>query len=112
MTPTETQLETELYRTCDTAQSKGYSPTFFRQMLGERGGVGTVRRLLATGDEQAQTGLTRLYGLELLAISAEAVMLKPAYESLFTDAERAVARSRLALFGYRPAWDTVAPRGQ
>jgi hypothetical protein len=53
------------------------------------------------GDEQAQTGPTRLYGLELLAISAEAVMLKPVCESLFTDAERVVARSRLALLFVR-----------
>jgi len=108
MTPTERQLEIELYQTCDVAQGKGYSPNFFRQMLGERGGVGTVRRLLATGEEQAQTGLTRLYGLDLLAISAEAVMLKPAYGSLFTDDERTTARSRLSLYGYRPEWDTAA----
>jgi hypothetical protein len=75
-------------------------------MLGESGGVGTVQRLLATGEQHAQSGLTRLYQVDLLAISAEAVMLKPRYLTLFSSSQRAVARRRLAEYGFRPDWDT------
>jgi hypothetical protein len=100
MTSPADELEHELYQTCEVAGRAGYTPTFFLKMLGESGGVGTVERLLATGEQQAQSGLARLYGLDLLEISAEAIMLKPRYLTLFNSSQRAVARSRLAEYGF------------
>src|SRR5207237_296897 len=50
---------------------------------------------------------SRLYELSLLPISAEAVLLKPAYRPLFSAHERAAARARLPHFGYRPDWDSA-----
>ena len=49
------KLERDLYQTCDVARRAGYNPTLFLQMLGESGGVGTVQRLLATGEQHART---------------------------------------------------------
>ena len=54
------ELERDLYQPCDVARRAGYNPSLFLQMLGESGGVGTVQRLLATGEQHAQSGLTRL----------------------------------------------------
>ena len=68
------------------------------QMLGEHGGVGTAKRLLAS--EEPQTGLFELYYRELLHESMEAIVLQEKFRPLFTETELAEACRRLEELGY------------
>jgi hypothetical protein len=70
----------------------------FRQMLGEYGGVGTAKRLLAKPD--FQTGLFELSRLHSLSKSMEAFVIQERFRPLFTAAEIAEARRRLDELGY------------
>ena len=71
---------------------------YFLQMIETHGGVGTAKRLLKASKQQY--GLTRLWNLGLLGISAEALVLQECWQPLFTDDERRVARERLKAHGY------------
>jgi hypothetical protein len=79
---------------------RGYYATYFRRMILDRGGVETARVLLAERDVQA--GLARLWELDLLHHSTEALVLQERFRPLFTDAERQEARRRLEELGYNP----------
>ena len=79
--------------TIEEGVRRGYYPTYFLQMLHQYGGVGTAKRLLAT--HEIQSGLMRLYELNLLDSSMEAHVIAPQYQSLFTDEDRQEARRRL-----------------
>lgn len=103
MSKLEAAFEQELYETYHQAAAKGYRATYFFQMLGKYGGVGTAQRLLAT-DEVAE-GLMKLWELRQLNISVEAIVLKPEYAALFTDVERARARQRLTSLDHKAPWD-------
>ncbi len=103
MSKLEAKFESELYNTYHQAAAKGYRATYFFQMLGKYDGVGTAQRLLAS-DEVAE-GLMKLWELQQLPISVEAIVLKPEYAALFTDSERARARHRLAALNYKAPWD-------
>jgi 5-methylcytosine-specific restriction protein A len=72
-----------------------YTPTAFRQMLVDRGGLGTADHLLATSDPSG--GFTELYlrGKENLMLSVEYVVLESPWNTLFSDAQLSVARRRL-----------------
>lgn len=70
-----------------------YNATRFAQMLGEHGGVGTAKRLLA-GNSYSE-GFTTLWERQRLDMSVEFFVLLPWYHVLFTETERAVARHRL-----------------
>src|SRR4051794_11601886 len=76
-----------------------YNATYFLQMLGEHGGVETARRLL-TGSQYAE-GSTRLVMENRLDLSVEALVLRPEFTPLFSDAERAEARRRLDEMGWK-----------
>lgn len=80
------------------AAEHGYRATYFLQMVYEYGGVRTAKRLLATPEHQS--GLTELWQLGLLGISAEALVLQERWETLFTDDERRKACERLKAHGY------------
>jgi hypothetical protein len=76
----------------------GYTATRFKQMLDEHGGVDTAR-LLLEGTTHSD-GLDRLWTARRLDMSVEAIVLKPAYDALFTDDERATARFRLESYRF------------
>lgn len=76
----------------------GYFPHYFMQMVGQYGGVETAKRLLAKND--TQSGLTRLWELNLLDQSMEAHVLQPRFQCLFTEEELAEARKRLTDRGF------------
>ena len=78
----------------------GYRPTYFLGMVREHGGVTAAKRLLRTTNHQS--GLTRLYELGRLDISAEALVLQERWKLLFSERERKTARQRLQDFGYDP----------
>jgi hypothetical protein len=82
-----------------------YNATYWLQMLQQYGAVDAARRLIA-GEGLGSEGLTRLWEGGRLDLSAEALMLKPEYRALFTDAERARAREILAAHNYTAPWDS------
>jgi hypothetical protein len=62
-------------------------------MVHEHGGVEAVRQLLKS--DNYQDGFLRLFEMNMLNSSCEAAILQLKYRSLFTEAERAVAKKRL-----------------
>ena len=72
----------------------GYYATRYRQMVQNRGGLEAAKRLLRSGPD-ISSGLKRMWKLGLKDRTVEALVLQDRFESLFTDAERAVARERL-----------------
>ena len=94
----EAEFDEAMRDTYRRASEHGYRPTYFLQMIETHGGVGAAKRLLATPEHQS--GLTRLWELDLLSISAEALVLQERWQSLFTDDERRKARERLKAHGY------------
>ncbi len=93
----------EMLSIYDQATEVGYRPVRFRQMVQEHGGLDTARRLLAM--DGVASGITTLWEKGRLDLSTEALMLKPAYATLFTQAEREKARQTLAEYGYTAPWD-------
>jgi hypothetical protein len=94
----EEEFTCALQGTIDAARAAKYIPTFFIQMLEQYGGVETAKRLLAVKDPQ--TGLYRLWELNLLSESMEAVVLRDRFRPLFTEQEILEARRRLEELGY------------
>ena len=82
-------------------QECNYNATYFLQMLGKYGGLQTARRLLAS--TKTTDGFTTLWECGRLDLSVEAQVLRPEFAPLFTPEERAIARGRLAEYGYEPA---------
>lgn len=106
-------LEAEFHRSMlniyDAAAELGFRPVRFLRMVHVHGGVETARRLLS--GSLAQSGLTRLWELERLDISMEALVLRERWHRLFSDAERQVARGRLEAYGYDPDSGSRRRRG-
>lgn len=98
-------LEHEFHREMEdiyhVAASLGYRPSHFLQMVHQHGGVVAAKRLLSA--REAQVGLTRLWELERLDISMEALVLQERWQTLFSDADRQTASERLQAFGYDPS---------
>ena len=82
-----------------TIRETPYRPNYFREILEERGGIGTAKYLLST--EQPANGLTTLWELERLDLSMEALIVEnKKYEVLFTDTELKIAKRRLESLDY------------
>ncbi len=81
-----------------SSEELGYKPKKFLQMLGEFGGVETVKKLIEC--KELSYGFTILAEKHRLDLSAEAYVIKEKYKSLFTDEEREVCRTRLEQSGY------------
>ena len=99
----ENEFHREMERVFDVAVSLDYRPTYFLQMVQEHGGMAAAKRLLSS--REAQLGLIRLWELERLDISMEALVLQERWNPLFSDAERQTARERLQAYGYDPPAD-------
>ncbi len=100
----EQDFEQELVRTYKVAAQHGYHATYFMQMLGERGGVGTAEHLL--GDEKVQSGLFRLKEEGLLHLSVENLVLNPRFSELFLSKCRRAAEERLKALNFTPGrWE-------
>ena len=93
----ENEFHHEMVAVADFANAHGFGIRF-RQMLGEYGGVGTAKRLLAKGDIQA--GLFELSQLNRLDISMEAYVIQDRFKTLFTPPEITEARRRLEELGF------------
>ena len=101
---TTEQLEAEFHRAMvniyHAAASIGYRPTYFLQLINEHGGVIAAKRLLRAAEPQS--GLIKLWELDRLDISAEALVLQERWRTLFSDDERHAARERLRDYRYDP----------
>lgn len=80
------------------AKTINYRAKLFLEMVTMHGGVGAAKILLQGRD--ASDGFTRLWQANMLSRSVEASVLRPKYESLFTDEERDIARRRLEAHGF------------
>jgi hypothetical protein len=83
----------------------GYNATRFLQMISEQGGLPTARQLLWS--DAPSEGFTTLWERGRLDLTVEAHVLLDEFESLFSDQDRAQARSRLEAYG----WSPRAPSG-
>lgn len=95
----EKELEGELWRCVQECKTLDYNPSFFVQMLDDRGGLSTAKKLI--NDDSPSEGFTKLWELKRLDLTVEAVARRPPYSALFSSAERTKARKRLEDYGYR-----------
>jgi hypothetical protein len=96
----EAKFHQAMVNSYHAAKEHGYIATYFLQMISEHGGVGADKRLIST--PKLQSGLTELYFIERLDLSAEALVLQELYRDLFTDCERRKSYIRLKEHGYDP----------
>lgn len=83
----------------DESKVIGYTPSKFRQMVANEGGINTAKRLI--NSKQLSDGFAMLTELERLDLTVEALVLQKKYRPLFTDEELLVAKTRLTELGYR-----------
>ena len=88
----EHEMIEQVYRAA--GRETGYWAGYFLRAVKKHGGVEAARRLLQRPGVPA--GFAKLAGLGRLDLSMEALVLDPAYQALFTEAERATAAQRLA----------------
>jgi hypothetical protein len=77
-----------------------YNAVRFLQMLHEHRGLETARILLRAS--KVSEGYVALWERKRLDLTVEAVILAPEWNALFSDDDRAIARKRLADYGYDP----------
>jgi hypothetical protein len=80
------------------AKKAGYTPGYFLRMLSELGPAETARRLIES--DSPSDGFTRLYELDRLDLTVEALALVPQWWDLFTNDQRRAARQRLLEYGW------------
>jgi hypothetical protein len=90
-------FETAVNEAVRECQSIGYRPTYFRQMLADLGAIGAAQILINTAKPSDR--FTRLWELQRLDLTVEAIVLRPGFEELFTRAERDIAIRRLHDYG-------------
>jgi hypothetical protein len=88
----------DIYQT--TIRETKYRPHRFLQMVSDQGGLATAQQLLQA--PAVSDGFTRLYEEHRLDLTVEALILRPEWQSLFTEAERARALQRLRQYNYEP----------
>jgi hypothetical protein len=82
----------------------GYNATRFLQMVSEQGGLLTAQQLLWS--DTPSDGFTTLWEHHRLDLTVEDHVLRTQFASLFSDADREQARTRLEGYGWRPRADT------
>lgn len=98
---TEAEFHRALVATYRRAKSEiGYNATRFIQLVSAAGGQEAARQLLQAS--APSDGFTTLWEHGRLDLSVEAQVLRPEFQTLFTDAELEIARDRLGKYGYRP----------
>ena len=81
------------------AAELGYRPSYFLKMVQTKGGLQTAKDLIEA--EAPSSGFTRLWELDRLDISVEAIALRPEFRTLFTDEQMTRAERRLAEYDYK-----------
>jgi hypothetical protein len=105
MAPLEDRWHAEMIGIHADARAIGYNASRFIQMVNDQGGVAAAKHLI--NSTQPSEGFTKLWELQRLDITVEARALQPRYRPLFTPAELATCRRRLADYGWRrqPPWE-------
>ena len=94
----ERQFDHAMWQTFEQSVKAGYQPSYFLRSVKRYGGMETARRLLAK--DGLSKGFDALRKVGRLDLSVEAQVLRPQFVDLFTDAERTIARARLAQYAY------------
>lgn len=92
------RYEDDLRQTIRSLARGGYQASRWAGMINQHGGVGSSKRLLE--GNKPSDGFTTLWERKQLGLSVEAWILRPWYEPLFTESERAEARRRLAEYEF------------
>jgi hypothetical protein len=87
------RFDADMQGVYDKARAIGYRATEFLRMIGEHGGLETAHRLLASPD--ISYGFTQLWMMGRQDLTVEALVLRPEYGELFSEAELMTARTRL-----------------
>ena len=98
-TPLEKEFHQEMLAIYQKAKKEcHYNATRFLQMVANDGGLLTAKKLLAT--ELPSDGFTELWDCGRLDLTVEALIVRPKYHSLFTQAENEIAQKRLSEYGF------------
>ena len=81
-----------------TKRDIGYTATRFMQLVSQKGGLQAAKKLIAK--EGGTYGFEVLWENKRLDLSVEALVLKPEYESLFSNEDKQLCSERLKQFGY------------
>jgi len=76
----------------------GYNTIRFMKLVSQKGGLKAAKQLIAK--EGGTYGFEVLWENKRLDLSVEALVLRPEYESLFSDEERMLCKDRLGKYGY------------
>lgn len=82
----------------DESKAIGYTPSKFRQMVANEGGLNTAKKLI--NSKQLSDGFAELAHLNRLDLTVEALVLKKENRILFTESELEIARERLTQLGF------------
>ena len=99
MTDVERRFSEAMFAIYRESRGIGYTPSIFFRMLHEKGALQTARQLISAS--QPSDGYTRLWELERLDLSVEAVVYdNTGWHELFTQDELQRCEKRLADYGY------------
>lgn len=98
MGPLEEQFHHAMIGVYENARDHDYTPTIFKRMIDQYGGLEAAKHLLASN--VAQTGLFKLYDLGCLKQSMEALVIQERFTPLFTEEEIKEATRRLSELEY------------
>ena len=82
----------------DESKSIGYTPSKFRQMVANEGGLQTAKKLI--NSKKLSDGFAELAQLNRLDLTVEALVLEKEYRILFTETEIEIAQERLSELGF------------
>ena len=99
MNEVEQKFHKDMINIYHEAKKLKYNPSYFWQMVCEKGGYETAKQLIHT--DTPSEGFTTLWELGRLDLSFEAHVLKSEYKSIFTDDERSICIERLESYGYK-----------
>ena len=88
-------------------QEADYRASLFLNMVNEQGGHQTAMTLIHT--TQPSDGYTALWERKRLDLTVEAVILRPEWHDLFTDADRLAAYRRLQRYEFQLPPDSWRP---
>ena len=91
-------LHKAMLKIYDDSKAVGYTPSKFRQMVANEGGLNTAKKLI--NSKQLSDGFTKLEELGRLDLTVEALVLQRKYRPLFNNEELYIAKDRLMQLGY------------
>jgi len=94
----ENKFHNDMIQIYLTAKKLKYNASYFLQMVTEKGGYLAAKQLIHTNTPSE--GFTKLWELDRLDLSVEFHVIKPEYDSLFTEEERQICKNRLREYGF------------